>query len=144
MDKKRETIDVIANTVLTMYIIYVIVGVVIFIAFGIGVYFIFKNFNKEANKPFPPPGHSTTPHGINTFTGQSENNTNVLDHGFHDKFMNNNPLLGWRHWYLKNKTKNLVVPTDNFEGIVTRNYLDTLDNTQPWFSDKYSNVMMGC
>lgn len=62
-----------------------------------------------------------------------------LQHGFHDNFANNNKLLGWRHWYLKNKSNYQVEPTGNFDGIVTRNYLDNMDNLNDWFNKLYSD-----
>lgn len=49
---------------------------------------------------------------------------------FHDKFFNNNKYLGWRRFYLKKQNQQEVEPTYNFEGIVTRNYLDSLTNVQ--------------
>ena len=49
---------------------------------------------------------------------------------FHDKFFSNNKYLGWRRFYLKNQNQQEVEPTYNFEGIVTRNYLDGMKNVQ--------------
>ncbi len=49
---------------------------------------------------------------------------------FHDKFFNNNKYLGWRNFYLKNQNQQEVEPTYNFEGIVTRNYLDSMVNVK--------------
>jgi hypothetical protein len=49
---------------------------------------------------------------------------------FHDKFFNTNKYLGWRRFYLKNQNQQEVEPTYNFEGIVTRNYLDSMTNVQ--------------
>lgn len=58
----------------------------------------------------------------------------VTQHGFHDNFVNNNKLLGWRYWYLKNKS-NYQVPNDpNFQNIPTRHYLDKQENVENWFS----------
>jgi hypothetical protein len=68
----------------------------------------------------------------------------VTSHGFHDHFaaknnFSNNKLLGWRYWYLKNKSNYLVKPTGNFDNIPTRQYLDRQENTQNWFYDLYSS-----
>ena len=49
---------------------------------------------------------------------------------FHDKFFSNNKYLGWRRFYLKKQNQQEVEPTYNFEGIVTRNYLDSMPNVQ--------------
>lgn len=62
----------------------------------------------------------------------------ITKHGFHDHFAKlngyeNNQHLGWRYWYLKNKTDYMVKPTDNFDNI--KNFLDKLDNTHNWFNN---------
>jgi hypothetical protein len=51
-------------------------------------------------------------------------------HGFHDNFFNNNKYLGWRFFYLKNQNFNKVEEPDNFQGVLTRNYLDNLENVK--------------
>jgi hypothetical protein len=66
-----------------------------------------------------------------------------LEHGFHDNFATkngfiNNKLLGWRYWYLKNKTDYNVKPTGNFDDIPTRAYLNSMESTNNWFSNLYS------
>ena len=61
----------------------------------------------------------------------------ILEHGFHDNFANNNKSSGWRHWYLRNKSDYQVNPTGNFDGIVTRNYLDTMCSLDNWFNGMY-------
>lgn len=79
----------------------------------------------------------------NNFIGQP-NIPPVTSHGFHDHFakknkFDNNKLLGWRHWYLKNKSNYLVKPTNNFNDIPTRHYLNNLGNTDNWFYNLYSS-----
>lgn len=54
----------------------------------------------------------------------------AICNGFHDKFFNNNKFLGWRLFYLQNQNKQMVEPDTNFQGIVTKNYLDNLPNVQ--------------
>lgn len=60
--------------------------------------------------------------------------TSSIIHGFHDKFSinnnNNNKMLGWRHFYLKNQSKQEIEHDSNFDGIMTRSYLDKLENVQ--------------
>lgn len=68
-----------------------------------------------------------------------------VEHGFHDHFagkngFENNKHLGWRYWYLKNKSNYLVKPTGNFDNIPTRNYLSSLDNTHNWFVNLENNT----
>ena len=64
--------------------------------------------------------------------------TPSIIHGFHDKFsvnnQNNNHMLGWRHFYLKNQSKQEIQNDDNFDGIITRNYLNTLENVQNYIT----------
>jgi len=89
---------------------------------------------------------------INTFKHQIHNNTivpnnhnvvsipDVTQHGFHDYFaekngFNNNQLLGWRYWYLRNKSKYDVKPDDNFTNIPTRQYLNNMESLDNWFYD---------
>ena len=59
-------------------------------------------------------------------------------HGFHDKFSinnnNNNKMLGWRHFYLKNQSKQEIENDGNFDGIMTRSYLDNLENVQNYIT----------
>jgi hypothetical protein len=51
---------------------------------------------------------------------------------FHDSFMkNNNQVLGWRYYYLKNQSNYLVPNDDNFSGTSARPFLDSL------FLEKY-------
>ena len=38
------------------------------------------------------------------------------------------PELGWRNMYLSNYSKNEISEEDSFSGIVTRNYLDNMEN----------------
>ncbi len=45
---------------------------------------------------------------------------------FHDKFFDNNKYLGWRLFYLKNQNTQLVEQDTNFNGIMTKNYLDNM------------------
>ena len=74
----------------------------------------------------------------NTYNSNSNlNNKNskegfipAICNGFHDKFFNNNKFLGWRLFYLQNQNKQMVEPDTNFQGIVTKNYLDNLPNVQ--------------
>ena len=73
----------------------------------------------------------------NKFSGKPENvnssgkkEPSSMSNPFHDKFFNTNKYLGWRNFYLKNQNQQEVEPTYNFEGIVTRNYLDSLTNVQ--------------
>jgi len=54
----------------------------------------------------------------------------AICNGFHDKFFNNNKFLGWRLFYLQNQNKQMVESDTNFQGIVTKNYLDNLPNVQ--------------
>jgi len=54
----------------------------------------------------------------------------AICNGFHDKFFNNNKFLGWRLFYLQNQNKQMVEPDTNFQGIVTKNYLNNLPNVQ--------------
>lgn len=62
----------------------------------------------------------------------------VLEHGFHDNFANNNKLLGWRHWYLKNKSNYQVESTGNFEDIPTKHYLKNMGSLDSWFEKLYT------
>ncbi len=54
----------------------------------------------------------------------------AICNGFHDKFFNNSKFLGWRLFYLQNQNKQMVEPDTNFQGIVTKNYLNNLPNVQ--------------
>jgi len=68
---------------------------------------------------------------------------NTIEHGFHDHFATkngfvNNKLLGWRYWYLKNKTNYNVKPTGNFDDIPIRHYLDSMESTDNWFTNLYT------
>jgi hypothetical protein len=59
-------------------------------------------------------------------------------HGFHDKFSinnnNNNKMLGWRHFYLKNQSNQEIENDGNFDGVITRRYLDNLENVQNYIT----------
>jgi len=68
----------------------------------------------------------------------------VTSHGFHDHFakknkFNNNQLLGWRYWYLNNKSNYMVKPTNNFDNIPTRQYLNDQENVNNWFYNLYGS-----
>jgi len=54
---------------------------------------------------------------------------------FHQNFKSNLPELGWRRWWIKNKTKNKVNPDVNFNGTSVRQYLNNMDNVK--------NIYMG-
>ncbi len=54
---------------------------------------------------------------------------------FHQNFKSNLPELGWRRWWINNKTKNKVNPDVNFNGTSVRQYLDNMDNVK--------NIYMG-
>jgi len=64
--------------------------------------------------------------------------TPSIIHGFHDKFSinnnKNNKMLGWRHFYLKNQSKQEIENDGNFDGIMTRSYLDNLENVQNYIT----------
>jgi hypothetical protein len=95
-----------------------------------------NNINKKSNnnmvKVTNIVNHFETPQLLDT-----------LEHGFHDHFaikngFINNKLLGWRYWYLKNKTDYNVKPTGNFDDIPTREYLNSMESTNNWFTNLYS------
>lgn len=122
---------------------------IIAIAVGSGYYFYYTCYQNK----------KLTSNEINTFNTQTQtnnlenksvNNTmftettvsipNVTQHGFHDHFaqkngFNNNQLLGWRYWYLRNKSNYQVEPTDNFTNIPTRQYLNNMESLDNWFYD---------
>ena len=54
----------------------------------------------------------------------------AICNGFHDKFFDNSKYLGWRLFYLQNQNKQMVEPDTNFQGIITKNYLNNLPNVQ--------------
>lgn len=59
------------------------------------------------------------------------------EHGFHDKFMkNNNQVLGWRYYYLKNQSHYLVPKDENFSGTSSKPFLDNLENTDNYLVPK--------
>jgi hypothetical protein len=67
---------------------------------------------------------------VNLDSSCNKEEPSSLCNPFHDKFFNNNNYLGWRRFYLKNQNHQEVEPTYNFEGIITRNYLDSMKNVQ--------------
>jgi hypothetical protein len=70
--------------------------------------------------------------------------TPSIIHGFHDKFSinnnNNNKMLGWRHFYLKNQSKQEIENDGNFDGIMTRSYLDNLENVQNYITPRENRI----
>ena len=116
-----------------------------------GLYFYIENNQKKSIK-----NNLDTTNSENTFEvrdiqnkttpNATEDNILVPDatqHGFHDHFakmngFDNNKLLGWRYWYLLNKTNYQVEPTNNFKDIPTRQYLDNMESVNNWFYDIYN------
>jgi hypothetical protein len=70
--------------------------------------------------------------------------TSSIIHGFHDKFSinnnNNNKMLGWRHFYLKNQSNQEIENTGNFDGISTRNYLNIQENVQNYITPVQNRI----
>lgn len=115
----------------------VIIGLVFIIcALIISNYYINENENTtNANDDNITNTNNESKSTINHFEPKI---LSVLEHGFHDNFADNNKLLGWRHWYLKNKSDYQVKPSGNFDDIWTRNYLDSMCSLDNWFNDLYS------
>jgi hypothetical protein len=54
----------------------------------------------------------------------------TIENKFHDSFFENNKYLGWRQFYLKNQSNQNVEKDGNFDGIITRNFLDNISNVK--------------
>ncbi len=70
--------------------------------------------------------------------------TPSIIHGFHDKFSidneKNNKMLGWRYFYLKNQSKQEIEGDNNFDGVMTKNYLDNLQNVQNYIVPEKNRI----
>lgn len=71
----------------------------------------------KEDDPIPPPHH----------------------YGFHDYFaikngFDNGKIMGWRHYFNKNKLKYNVEKDENFEGVPTNNYLKNMNHLD-WFPE---------
>lgn len=97
----------------------------------------YMNNNNQNNNNVPRTNNQTI-EGENIVNHFESSVMPTTEHGFHDHFAklngyDNNQHLGWRYWYLRNKTDYRVKPTNNFNNI--KNYLDGLENTNNWFEN---------
>lgn len=138
--------------------ILLIIGILymLYIIYQIAPYYFNEdaiNTNNQPNTNHMPINNPVDNNVVNNINMNLVNNKLNLDdeimpptqHGFHDHFAKSNGFetnqyLGWRYWYLKNRSNYMVKPTGNFDNISTNNYLSGLENTHNWFENLDENT----
>lgn len=118
-------------------------------------YFVNNKINNNQTEPtnnttFQTNNNEATNNNLNQIVKSNEKLDEIMpvtEHGFHDHFaelngFETNQHLGWRYWYLKNKSNYNVKSTGNFEDVPTKNYLNGLENTHNWFENLDENTDM--